>query len=238
MTPGSDPRFPTGPVRHGWPPQYSPSPPRPSPLTGLGWAILPVVTLGWSTPLTFLYAARKSRSTALAAGAVGYASGIALSVYLWIQADAMLFFFGMLLMTLVWVAGSVNAFAVRSEVFGLRESSRSSANDHAIRVARYRRTLRADARRLAAEDPALARELHIGRPDLARVYDDGGLIDVNHAPADVLGMLPGLTPELADRIVRHRAEHGGFVSVEELAVDVDLPPALPPKLKDYAIFLD
>jgi hypothetical protein len=44
----------------------------------------------------------------------------------------------------------------------------------------------------------LAAELRIGRPDLPRHFDDGGLIDVNTVPAQVLSRLPGLRPEEAE----------------------------------------
>jgi hypothetical protein len=73
---------------------------------------------------------------------------------------------------------------------------------------------------LAASNPALARELTIGRPDLARDYDDGGLADVNHVPGrmlaaglglastevtDVLGMRPARPVHQRRRAVRrHR----------------------------------
>ncbi|MFC4913714.1 ComEA family DNA-binding protein [Actinomadura gamaensis] len=237
MTPGSKPPFPDGPLPPGRPP--IPVGPQPQPLVprGVGWAFIPFATLGWGTPPTLLYGALKARSPGLAVAAASYTAGIGLCVYLWSLADPLAFLLGGFLMTLLWIAGTINAFAVRSTVFP-RGESRSPANEHAVRVAKYRRVLRADARRLAAEDPALAHELGIGRPDLPRTYDDGGLVDVNHASARALGTLPGMTPELVERIVRHRDEHGGFISVEELAVDVDLPPALPPKLKEYAIFLD
>ncbi|MCP2343404.1 ComEA family DNA-binding protein [Actinomadura rupiterrae] len=237
MTSGPEPRWPDGPLPPGGP--AVPVGPQPPPLVprGLGWAFIPFVTLGWGTPLSFLYGSLKARSPGLAVGAAAYTAGIGLSVYLWSLADPMLFLLGAVTMTMVWVAGTANAFAVRTRVFS-RGASHSPANDHAIRVAQYRRQLRADARSLAADDPALAEELRIGRPDLPRNYDDGGLVDVNHASAHALGTLPGMTSELVERIVRHRAEHGGFISVEELAVDVDLPPALLPKIKEYVIFLD
>ena len=38
----------------------------------------------------------------------------------------------------------------------------------------------------------LAQELKIGRPDLPRDYDDGGLVDVNHVPAAILAARLGL----------------------------------------------
>jgi DNA uptake protein ComE-like DNA-binding protein len=130
----------------------------------------------------------------------------------------------------------VHAFAARPSVFP-RPAPHSQRNEHAIKLAKYRRILREEARTLATEDPALAHELRIGRPDLPRGYDDGGLIDVNHAPPATLALLPGLDDALIERIVAHREEHGAFFSAEELSVDVDLPPALLPQLAEYAIFL-
>ncbi|MEV5569485.1 helix-hairpin-helix domain-containing protein [Spirillospora sp. NPDC052269] len=238
MTPGSDPRFPDGPLPFGHHPVPSGPPPRPLVPRGLGWAFIPFVTLGWGTPLAFLYASVKTHSRGLAVGAAAYTFGIGLSILLWSVGDISLFLLGSFLMTVVWIAGTANAFAVRSSVFAPDATHDRKMNEHAIRVAQHRRELRAEARRLCADDPALADELRIGRPDLHRAYDDGGLVDVNHAPAAALATLPGMTNELVGRIVAHRAEHGGFVSVEELAVDVDLPPALPPKLKEYVIFLE
>ncbi|MFC5184343.1 ComEA family DNA-binding protein [Actinomadura harenae] len=244
MSPGSDPRSPDGrppfghrPVPSGGRPVPSGPPPKPLVPRGLSWAFVPFVTLGWGTPLSFLYASVKTRSAGLATGAAAYTSGIALSMYLWSLGDVFLFLVGSFVMTMVWIAGTANAFAVRRSVFPAGVP-RDRMNEHAVQVARHRRVLREDARRLCVDDPALAHELRIGRPDLERTYDDGGLVDVNHAPAAVLAGLPGLSAELAGRIVAHRAEHGGFVSVEELAVDVDLPPVALPKLKEYALFLE
>ena len=83
----------------------------------------------------------------------------------------------------------------------------------------------------------MAWELRIGRPDLPREFDDGGLVDVNHVPARALAELPGMTPELVERVVRVREECGGFTSVEELSALADLPPALTPRLAEFAVFL-
>jgi hypothetical protein len=141
-----------------------------------------------------------------------------------------------LLLMINWVVGSVHAFAVRPRLFPGR-TPRDHLNQHAIEVARYRRGLRAEARRLAASDPGLANDLRIGRPELPRTYDDGGLIDVNHASPEALALLPELTGEMIQRIVRLRAEHGGFVSAAELGLHADLPPDLVGRLADYLIFL-
>ncbi|OLT24541.1 hypothetical protein BJF79_45095 [Actinomadura sp. CNU-125] len=139
-------------------------------------------------------------------------------------------------MMLLWIGGTGHALAARSKVFP-KEPPRNLANEHAVEVAKFRRTLRDEARALAARDPALARELRIGRPDEPRTYDDGGLVDVNHAPPNIIAALPGMTPELAQRVIERRAETGPFISVEEMVVDADLPPDVLPQLADFAIFL-
>jgi hypothetical protein len=45
---------------------------------------------------------------------------------------------------------------------------------------------RQHARVLAKGDPVLARDLCIGRPNMPREFDGGGLVDVNHAAAPAL----------------------------------------------------
>lgn len=114
---------------------------------------------------------------------------------------------------------------------------RGDANAQAIAAANMRRELRRQAREHATEDLALARELRIGRPDLPRQYDDGGLIDINHVPAPALTMLSGVTPEIAERIVSMREHVGRFSSAEELVANADLHPDLTPEIKEYGIFL-
>ncbi|MEO5875780.1 MAG: helix-hairpin-helix domain-containing protein [Streptosporangiaceae bacterium] len=113
---------------------------------------------------------------------------------------------------------------------------RFNQNAHAIQLANMRRDLRLQARN-HARDVVLARDLRIGRPDLPRQYDDGGLVDINHVPAPVMTAITGITPELAERIVQIRNTVYSFTSAEELAVVADLPPHLTPELVEYAIFI-
>jgi DNA uptake protein ComE-like DNA-binding protein len=94
----------------------------------------------------------------------------------------------------------------------------------AIHDAQARIKKRRAALKLAADNPELAAELGIGRPDLERSFDDGGLIDVNHVPVRVLAGLPGLSPDIADKVAAVRAEVGGFTSVSDLEVTLGLPP--------------
>jgi hypothetical protein len=229
----------------GWRPPYPmPPPPPPVPLPvpppseprGVMWAFVPFLTFGMGTPFSFMYAAVRRHSVNLGTAAAGYGAGTAAWMAMAWSGDAVLSTLGAIMMMMLWVAGSVHAFAVRPSVFP-REAPHNVRNEHAIKFAKYRRTLREEARVLAAEDPGLAHELRIGRPDLPRGYDDGGLIDVNHAPPATLALLPGLDEDLIARIVRRRGEQGGFISAEEMAVDIDLPPALLPQLSEYAIFL-
>lgn len=118
-----------------------------------------------------------------------------------------------------------------------RAVPRPGGVDPAIGEALERRQRRAEARRIMERDPALARELRIGRPDLPRQFDDGGLVDVNHVPATTLATLPGFTPELADRVVRVRDEHQGFTFVQELEAYANLPEGLVEELTERLLFL-
>ncbi|BCJ44790.1 hypothetical protein GCM10010168_16030 [Actinoplanes ianthinogenes] len=75
------------------------------------------------------------------------------------------------------------------------------------RSARTRRDL---ARRFAAIDPAAAVQAGIGRPDLLRYLDDGGLVDVNNAPPHELTRVPGISPAEAHRIGMDRHYNGPY----------------------------
>lgn len=217
-------------------PQFPPPPPPPGEPRGIPWALVPFITFGFGTPFTFAYAAVRKRSATFGVTAAGYAGASAGALMLAGTDSVTLQFVAMLLMLTLWISGTVHAFVVRPSVFPKTEP-RDRANEHAIQVAKHRRRLREDARALAAEDPALAVELRIGRPDLPRAYNDGGLIDVNHAPPQVLGLLPGLTDEMIGRIVRVRDEQGTFFSVEELGIDANLPPYVVQQISEYTIFL-
>lgn len=220
----------------GWRP-VSPLPPPvvPVPRTepeGVGWAFVPLLTCGFGTSPAFVYAAARTGSARLGMVAAGYGMASIASLV----ALAAIPPLGALLLMITWVVGSVHAFAARPKIYP-RRTPRDRLNQHAVDAARYRRVLRTEARKLITDDPGLAHDLGIGRPDLPRVYDDGGLIDVNHAPPQVLAMLPGMTDELVSRIIQLRGRHGAFVSAEELALDAELPPDVVPGIAEYGIFL-
>lgn len=202
------------------------------------WAALPFLTLGYATPFTFAAAALWRRSAHLLVSAGVYLAVFAVMLYLLpgIGGDegterAV----GVLLFVLA-VVGCAHAFLIRRRVFDPHGLS-AVDNEAVVERVKRQRLLREKAWELAAADPGLAKELRIGRPDLPRQYNDGGLVDVNHAPAEALTLLPGITPELARRIERVRAEAGGFVSAEELSAVAGLPPAITGDVADYAVFI-
>jgi DNA uptake protein ComE-like DNA-binding protein len=203
---------------------------------GVLWASIPLLTFGLGAPIAFIYAGTRRRSLALPAAGIGYLAGYLGVFGLLISGSWAVVALGLMLFMTLWVTSSIHALMVRSQVYP-RRSRRDRANAQAVEVAKYRRALREQARQIVAEDPALALELRIGRPDLPRAYDDGGLVDVNHCPPPTLGLLPGLTDELIQQVVRVRAEQGGFISVEELGVQADLPPDLVQRISEYAIFI-
>jgi hypothetical protein len=115
---------------------------------------------------------------------------------------------------------------------------RQSNGDPAIKAVLATRARRDEARKLAANDPLLARELHIGRPDLTRTYDDGGLVDLNSAPAKVIAETCGIPTEVAATIVDARNQRGEpFSNVDELFVITDLPVTTWDRIRDRAVLL-
>jgi hypothetical protein len=196
-----------------------------------------MLSVGLGSPAAFLYAAVRRRSATLAGAAALYGVGVIGGAAAIVSGDGDATLLGMLRIVLTWAVSSVHALAARPRLYPPADT-RDQLNQRAVDEARRRRALREAARQIVRDDPVLARELRIGRPDLLpRSFDDGGLIDVNHVPPEVLSRLPGLTYEMVDRIMRLRTENGGFVSVEELAVHADLPPSIVAELSEYALFI-
>ena len=116
-----------------------------------------------------------------------------------------------------WIAFAMfAAIAVGSAVHGAVLASHPGDSPRS-------RTLREQARQFATFDPERARSLGIGRPDLMRAFDDGGLVDVNHVPGHELARLPGLSSEQAHRIVIDRLNRGPYARPEDLILRGLLP---------------
>jgi hypothetical protein len=113
-----------------------------------------------------------------------------------------------------------------------------STADPAITAALAARARRDVARKLAADDPLLARELHVGRPDITRTYDDGGLVDLNNAPAEVIADMCGIPVDVAVTITDARYQRGEpFANVDELFVMADVPVSTWDRIRDRAVLL-
>lgn len=223
----------------GVPPVLPPQPPQPVGASIL-WSLAPLLSCGTATPFTMGYAAARLRSKALALASALYGAAVA---FFWFVLGTDISHsvdpmepLAVLSMLGAWLGGTAHSFAIRSEVFGLNRGPKTP-NEQALAYAQHRRALREQARELAAKDPSLARELRIGRPDLPRQYDDGGLVDLNHAPAEVLVTLPGVTEELAERIIEAREAAGGFISAEDAALAARLPANIVSDLAEYTIYL-
>jgi len=231
-----------------WPPGPHPAVPYAAPpqrrardtVLRIVWTLIPLFTCGVATPFMLAYAAARLRSRALAAATAGYGAGLVIWITVAGHYPAIPFWADALAVTgwlATWLGGTVHAFALRRRLFGPRPNTGERANEEAVAKAMFRRMLREKARELAERDPSLARELRIGRPDLPREYDDGGVVDVNHAPASVIATLPGMTPHLAEEVVRVRERLGRFVSAEDVAVAVNLSPHVVPELAEYTVYL-
>jgi DNA-binding SARP family transcriptional activator/DNA uptake protein ComE-like DNA-binding protein len=191
----------------------APRPPRRS------WRLLvatavPLATFGTGTWALFAYLAGRRHSRALALAAGGYFTLISffLVVLLGTDAEAVTPLDGLaaaaLLVTMF--GGAVHAAGVASAPTAVPPES-------------ARRIRREQARTLADHYPEIAVHLGIGRPDLSRLYDDGGLVDVNAAPEHVLAALPGVTAEQARLIVLDRDRHGPFTSPADVVTRGLLP---------------
>ncbi|SSC25190.1 Hypothetical protein KLENKIAIHU_3814, partial [Klenkia terrae] len=134
------------------------------------------------------------------------------------------------------VVSVVKLNGLRREVYGgVVPTARPLHTDPAIASILAARTRRAETRELIARDRSMARELGIGRPDLGRGYDDGGLVDLNGAPASAIASVCDIAPGLADAVVAARSARGGsYFTVDELFLDVHLPTEAEEKLRERA----
>lgn len=139
----------------------------------------------------------------------------------------------------LFLGGLAALIVIRHQVFGPRVRATGwdrPMPDPAIAAALAARDRRAEARRLAVQDPLLAHELRLGRPDLPRTYDDGGLVDLNTAPAHVIARTCGIEPEHAERIVACRSA-GRFAAVDDVLVWADLPYEVWDFVRDRGVVL-
>jgi len=210
-------------------------------LRQLGWASVPVWSIGFLAFAPFLWLAvtrRRGRDWAVFAG---YLLAVVLEVVVVSVAgskdpgQALAGGFVLVLMggaalhaAVAFGRGRRRARPVPATV---RERDRQ-----AVAMARGRMERRREAREIARKNPVLARELRIGRPDLARDYDDGGLVDMNHVPAEILQSQLGLSAAEAAAVVAARSRLGSFSSANEVTTYASLAPDRLDDLGDWMIF--
>ncbi|WP_152646237.1 ComEA family DNA-binding protein [Streptacidiphilus albus] len=228
---------------------------RMSPAGSVVWALVPLLTIGLGTMAALGWAAYRLRSRWLTVSAV--LALVVTVIVLWLSNSATTSTANNIdgtLIVVVLIAGGLGiTFAVRGRLvrpeptlldggsgrlrFSVKAPPRSNGIDPAISQALAGRHRRQDARKIVEQDPALARDLRIGRPDLPRQFDDGGLVDVNHVPLAVIAQLPGMSRQVAVQIVEARDRANGFSFVEELTGCTDLSPELAEELAERLVFL-
>jgi hypothetical protein len=100
-----------------------------------------------------------------------------------------------------------------------------------------RRDLRRQYRELIDRDVSLAASMRVGRPDLPRDYDDGGLVDVNSMSPDGLQRFAGMSHAEATDVVRVRSELGRFSSLAEMEAFATLSAPSVTRLREIAVFV-
>jgi DNA uptake protein ComE-like DNA-binding protein len=197
------------------------------------WLLL-TLPVGLTTWAAFLYIGIRARRRRWLAWAGVYLAGVAVWLVLDAPANPGSTAQGIAAAVALatWIGGGVHALVVSNDAVRRIRGS----EDPAVEAAEARIERREAGRHLLASKPALAREVGVGRPDIPGA-DDYGLVDVNHCPASALTRLPGIGAGLAGRIVSEREQAGGFSSVEDLGVLLDLPPAAVDQIRDTAIFL-
>jgi helix-hairpin-helix protein len=202
------------------------------------WALLPLLTWGLLAPVPFVHAAVRLRTVQMWLVAAFYTIvwlAVGPAGVLVQNPDVNEAVQGFSQLGLV-VAATTHAFVLRERVFPT-PGPPAITGDPVVAAALAARQRREQARAITTRDPALARELRIGRPDLPRQFDDGGLVDVNQVPVQVLVDRLGLSQAEAERVVETRDRLGRFTNPAELAVYAELPEATVEAVRDRLLFL-
>ena len=206
-----------------------------------GWASMPVWSLGFLSFGPFLrlaLARRQKKDWAICAAYIAAVVAVCVALSVVQRGNAAV---GGLVIGLIGFATVHAAIAFRPPQSQLPETQQAQPvpridNRHAVADARNRIELRQRARELAGRDPVLARELRIGRPDLPRQYDDGGLIDVNTVPGAVLAAHLGLDEHEVTALMATRASLGKLTSADELVSFAELAPDRVDAIRDLLLF--
>jgi DNA uptake protein ComE-like DNA-binding protein len=198
------------------------------------WALGVLLSFGIAAPILFAIAGSQAHKRAWTLWGVVYGvlswGGIAIATSTAEGTALNTLSGGMILVG--WIASSAHAFAVRKEY---RQRSSGAALDP-LEAARNAVEARKEAQRLAREEPAVALELGVGRPDIPTARSMG-VVDVNHASAGALAKLPGIDDQTARAIVTAREEIDGFNSLEDCGGVLGLDADVVEDLRPFVVFL-
>jgi DNA-binding SARP family transcriptional activator len=207
----------------------------------VGGTAVALLSFGLLTWVVVLAYALWRRSWQLAVAGVGYfllVLGVAVLVFEEIPANEeltnsqALYLFGET--AVCWLVGTVHVVLLNPDLWSaLNRLFRGGGQ----RLAEQQRVRREQARYLVHHYPMARHELRIGRPDLPRTFDDGGLVDVNAVPDQVLVRLPGLTGGQRRQVAVDRWARGPYGSLEELGARCQLPLATAERLRERLLFL-
>ena len=197
------------------------------------WVIASLIPFGWLTWMGLGFAGLHAKRPLWVAFGVMYGLIAAVTIVVTeldqntsgIEDDL-----GYFLMIVGWGAGIAHSFVIRKAY--LRRMA--ILEDPALQAAQVASERQAYARELVRRNPELARQAQIGR---SGGFDEGGVVDVNHALVEDLADLPGIDGAGARRIVVARQDLGGFSSLEDLGMTMDLPGDVVEALRGRVVFL-
>ena len=204
------------------------------------WFLIPLFTFGFGTWIMVLVGAATLRSRGQKLAGIGY---LALTILLCVGISVDVVLLNALapgIWLLAWLGGTghVTYLQIRVRDSAPPISGPPPIADPALLAARARMQRRIEARAILRNDRVLAAELRIGRPDLPRQWEDGGLVDINHVPAATLTTELELPPPVAATVVAVRDRLGGFSGPEELIVYCDaVTPDRLALIRDRLVFV-
>ena len=145
---------------------------------------------------------------------------------------------GAVVLLAVMILATTQHVGLRREVYPRPGAPRPvDPNRDAVAGIEAARAKRAESRRLAERDPMMARELRIGRPDLRREYDDGGLVDLNAVPIETLVREFELSEQAAGSLAEVRERIGRLDNVEEVITFGDVPEGSAQLMRERGIVI-
>lgn len=228
---------PPGPPRVPW------QPPPPRGPTGKWYFVVTIATAGLLAAVPFFHAASRLNRPQLRKVGAGMAAGGLLGFALVGlsptddagQPTGWLSNVGALVLLTVIVVATLLLIGLRREVYQTPAAGPPSGNEGAMASVEQARRKRDEARKLAAKDPMMARELRIGRPGSNQGYDDGGLLELNFATAEQLSSVCGLPRNVAEEVVASRAALGRFEHVEDAIRFGQIGEEYAPMVRDRGI---